>query len=263
MRIKITYIYLTLLLIFTHYLYMKYIKMNPSQLTPPPVYCVMMTGYYKDRESFAKVSVQNFLEQTYPNTHLIIMNQSKNALIDTEHDNILELFVDTMVLGKLRNMALKFVPPHAIWTTWDDDDYRHPTYIKTFADYFINNNTVDFLMFQNRLEYNWKTKFSFKMTLKSGFMTFFSKRMNNLLYDEISSMEDVIVKKTALKKYKCVVINNDPRLYLRFTHNSNSSKYVNRNKTALTDTKQNQDYFEYELISKEQNYISKILSSYY
>jgi hypothetical protein len=223
----------------------------------------MITGYQEDRKPFASVSVQNFHEQSYQNKHLIIFNQSKTSVVDGERDNVLELFIDTMVLGKLRNMALEFVPPNAIWTSWDDDDYRHPSYLETFMTIFTQNNTIDFLLFQNRLEYNFKTKFAFKMTLKSGFMTFFSKRINRLKYDEISSMEDVIVKKTALENYNYVVINNDPRLYLRFTHGSNTSKYVNPNKNSLKDTREHKDYFEKDVNSTERKYIAEILSNYY
>ena len=264
MRIKIYLIGLVVFLVcVAGYIIHDRLKPQKIRVKNVPLYCVMITGYHKEREPFARVSVLNFFQQTYANKHLIILNQSEKALIDTEHDNVLELFVDTMVLGKLRNIALEFIPPNAIWTTWDDDDYRHPTYLQTFANHFLIHDKVDFLMFQNRLEYNLKTKFSFKMTLKSGFMTFFSKRINNLKYDEISSMEDVVVKKTALKKYNCVVINNDPTLYLRFTHNSNTSKYVNQNKTSVTDTRNNRDYFETELNSKERKYITKILSNYY
>jgi hypothetical protein len=223
----------------------------------------MITGYHENRKTFANVSVRNFNEQSYQNKHLIILNQSKTPVVDRESDNILELFIDTMVLGKLRNMALEFVPPNAIWTTWDDDDYRHPSYLETFMTKFLENDSIDFLLFQNRLEYNLKTKFAFKMTLKSGFMTFFSKRINQLKYDELSSMEDIIVKNTALEKYNYIVIDNDPRMYLRFTHDSNTSRYVNPNKKSLKDTRKNQDYFEKKVNSIEQKYIAEILSNYY
>ena len=198
-----------------------------------PVYCLMVTGYNKERLSMARKSIQNFKQQTYKNKNLIILNQSKERLIKKESKDttVLEVLVDKedKTLGELRNMSLQFVPPNAIWTTWDDDDYRSSNYIKKMV-HIMNKNKAEFLMFQNRIEYNKTNNFSFKMTMKSGFMTFFSVHNPFLEYEHVSTSEDVKVKNYALKHMKTYIYDNDPKMYIRLIHDDNTSIYVHNKK---------------------------------
>mgnify|MGYP001248267730 CR=1 FL=1 len=69
-------------------------------------------------------------------------SESKSSFISKDDDRILEVFIDNeeIKLGTLRNIALQFVPPNAIWTTWDDDDWRHPNYISIMMKKMLNKN---------------------------------------------------------------------------------------------------------------------------
>lgn len=227
------------------------------------VYCLMITGYKPERVAYAKKSVINFLEQNYENKYLVILNQSSENIIEPNQTNerIFERKVAVDKLGILRNKSLEMVPTNAVWTTWDDDDYRHPQYLSIFMKEFCKHD-VDFLMFQNRLEYNISTKFKFKIKLKSGTMIFFSK-LKSIKYEPVESMEDQIVKKTALRHFRCKIIDNDPKLYMRLIHDCNTSLYVNNDKNTLRDTSKHVDYFESPLTSDEKEYLDKIISSYY
>lgn len=226
------------------------------------VFCLMVTGYTPQRVSYAKKSVTNFLEQNYEHKHLIILNQSSENILDSPNSNrMVEIKVAVDKLGILRNKSVDMVPKNAVWTTWDDDDYRHPEYLTTFMHEFRDQN-VDFVMFQNRLEYNILTQYKFKIKLKSGTMIFFS-RDNSLKYDPVESMEDQGLKRTALRKLRCKVINNDPKLYIRLIHDSNTSLYVNKDKDALRDTSKHIEYFEFLPNPDEIEYMNKIISSYY
>jgi hypothetical protein len=230
-----------------------------------PVYCLMVTGYKEERLSLARKSIENFKDQTYGSKHLIILNQSKERLVNNKKNpSFLEVFVDNenKTLGELRNMSLQFVPPNAIWTTWDDDDWRDPNYISQMVSIMMNKK-VEFLMFQNRIEYNENNKFSFIMTMKSGFMTFFSIHNPFIEYDHVSTLEDVNVKKYALKHMKTYIYNNDPKLYIRLIHNDNTSIYVKNKKNSIQDTKNNTVYFENELNKIEKKYVDNIISKYY
>lgn len=232
--------------------------------TKPPVYCLMITGHSVDRRSFAMKSIQNFFEQSYKNKHLLIINQSKIPLLQTDYKSVLEVYVNNKntSLGELRNISLQLVPPNAIWTTWDDDDYRDQTYVETMIHEFIEKK-CDFLMFQNRLEYNLKNDFAFKLTLKSGLMTFFARSNPNLIYDHVSTSEDKVIKNYALKNLNVYLYDNNPFLYVRAIHNSNTSKYVNNDRESISDTSRNKVFFEYNLNKFEKQELNNIIYKYY
>jgi hypothetical protein len=229
-----------------------------------PVYCLMVTGYVPERIQFAKSSLRNFFQQTYNNKHLIIINQSKNEkIVNEDFDNVIEVFVERDTIGKLRNLSLEFVPPNAIWTTWDDDDYRSQSYLQVFMNYFQTNN-IDFLMFSNRLEYNILNGHRFRVKLNSGTSIFFCKRTSIVHYDNNKhTMEDIVVKKHALKNFKYKIIDNDPKLYIRLIHDNNTSKYCDPTRTKVRNTKGNVDFLEFELSHKELKYMNEIISTYY
>jgi predicted 3-demethylubiquinone-9 3-methyltransferase (glyoxalase superfamily) len=229
-----------------------------------PVYCLMITGYSDKRKPFALRSIANFKEQYYNNKHLIIINQSKDKLLNHNYDKILEVYLDkkNKTLGNIRNISLQFVPPNAVWTTWDDDDWRHPMYLSTMMKEMYKTN-LDFLMFSNRIEYNLNNKFTYKSTMRSGYMHFFSKYNEDLQYEDVSTSEDVKVKQYAINNLKYQVLDNDPRLYIRFVHDDNTSVYVQNNKQELKDTSRNNIYFENKLNKKERSFVDNIISKYY
>ncbi|QOI90191.1 hypothetical protein QKU58_gp140 [Pyramimonas orientalis virus] len=242
-----------------------YVLFYLYQKNERPVYCLMVTGHTENRIPFAKTSIANFKSQTYLSKHLIILNQSESTLLDDDNDNILEVHISTesKTLGELRNISLQFVPPNAIWTTWDDDDWRHPTYIETMVNNMTRRN-ADFLMSQQRIEYNLKNGFAFKTSLRSGLMnTIFSAQNPNIAYEHVSTSEDVKVKSYAMKNLKTIVVPNDPKMYIRLIHDDNTSIYVKSVKNEIKDTKKNKDYFENELTREEKEYVDNIISKYY
>jgi hypothetical protein len=233
---------------------------------PAPVYCLMVTGYNEDRLKYARTSILNFVKQTYKNKKLIIINQSKNKIINNldKYPSILEVSVSNVnkSLGTLRNISLQFVPPNAYWTTWDDDDWRNEKYIQTMMDVLMKHKS-NFLMFQNRIEYNILNKFTYKSTLKSGFMTFFAKQDDNLEYEDTSTSEDKVIKDYAIQNLNPYIYNNDAKMYIRLIHEDNTSVYVNNQKKTLKDTKNNKIYFESKLNQKELEYVSYTIKKNY
>lgn len=243
-----------------------FIVLYNRDVNTTPVYCLMVTGHDDSRYKFAQLSVLNFKRQTYKNKVLIIINQSsKNRLVQKEEvDNILEVFVDTgdKSLGEIRNISLQFVPPNAIWTTWDDDDWRHDDYLSHMTSE-MQKQQCDFLMFTNRIEYNINNSFSYKLTLKTGLMTFFSKQNPRLLYDHVSTSEDKVIKEYATGNMKTFVYDNDCRYYIRIVHSKNTSVYVQNTKNKLKDTQYHKFYFENELNKNERRFVDNIISKYY
>ena len=65
--------------------------------------------------------------------------------------------------GNLRNIGLAMVPPDAIWTTWDDDDYRAPIYLSVMQKEMAKHD-AHVLTFTERIEFNANTGYVWQMT---------------------------------------------------------------------------------------------------
>jgi len=212
---------------------------------PKWVYCIMITGKDDNRIQLAKQSVRNFLEQDYKYKKLIIINHHEKS-INMESDNVFEFQVPKKgnTLGDLRNIALQLVPIDAIWTVWDDDDYRSPNYLSLLYSQMKRYN-VDVVCFTNRYEYNANTNFVWEMSLLTGFVTVFAKQDLRIRYLEKDSMEDLnLIDDFKKLKKKILIYNNDPSIYIRLVHSNNTSQYVEKNKTTTNQISSNSGYLE-------------------
>lgn len=200
------------------------------------VYCLMITGKNDQRIEYAKVSIHNFLKQTYDKKHLIIINESERSCLEKEHTNVVELFVTKkLTLGAKRNMALKLVPNNSIWTTWDDDDWRSNDYLRTLYEKLMTHPQKNILMYCNRLEHNLNTNYTWRVNIPSGTYIFFGFQNTNIEYADLDTKEDSVVKKYIYNNPRNVVLfkDNDPKMYIRFVHKSNTSVYVNPKKNSV------------------------------
>lgn len=232
-----------------------------------PIYCLMVTG--KDGHmKYAIESVRNFLDQSYPHKHLIIVNHHPFIkILDTilkenkEKDvqkNIHEFYFPkdkNVTLGDLRNFSLSLVPMQALWTLWDDDDWRHENYLDILQQTFLQNKT-DILIFTKRYEYNLKTGYVWMMELKKGFPIFFARQNPLIQYNRKNTMEDTDIIPFLQKiGYKIFIYENDPHIYVRISHGNNTSLYVSPNKNKIKDTSSNTIYKEYETSPEEKIYV--------
>lgn len=236
-----------------------------SSETDRNVYCLMVTSNDPHRRPFCKLSIRNFKEQSHPHKRLIVMNLSDVPIVskvDSADDSILEVFLkqNNLTLGEIRNLSLELVPPNAWWTLWDDDDWRSSDYISQLVSW---SHGYDFVMIQNRIEYNITNGFAYTLTLRTGLMSFFSRRHPLLRYEHVNTKEDVIVKQTALRHFKTRVVNNPSHMYIRLIHGKNTSPFVDARKNTVRDTRSHKVYFERELRDGERAYLRKILSTKY
>lgn len=234
--------------------------------TPPPVYCLMVTRNDAHRRPFARASVRNFREQRYPRKHLVILNQSTPPLSDGGAD-ITEIMVPrphAMTLGQLRNMSLSWVPHDALWTTWDDDDWRREDYLATLSRE-LRRGDYDLIAIDTRIEYNAHTGFAHVATLRSGFpSTFFARKHPMLAYDpQLHTLEDVPVKQYAMRHLRYRVAALPATMYVRMSHGANTSPYVDPRKRAVRDTSMNADYFEADITAEQKAYLRDVLSQKY
>lgn len=202
---------------------------------PKWVYCIMITGKDTDRIRLARKSVQNFIEQDYKFKKLVIINHHSESVVSNPEGAVYEFKVPKAgnTLGDLRNIALQLVPIDAIWTVWDDDDYRSPDYLSVLYSQMKRTN-ADVVLFTNRYEYNSNTKFVWEMQLTTGFVTVFAKQDMRIRYLQKDSMEDTqLIDDFRKLEKKIYIYENDPMMYIRLVHSNNTSKYVNKEKTSI------------------------------
>lgn len=253
-------------------------KLLPDQ----DIYCILITGKSKCRTYMAYCSIANFLEQSYARKKLIIINHGKIPLIkrDTtlQHEidldikdfpvvnNIYEFMIDKhngITLGDLRNIALELVPPDALWTTWDDDDYRHKNYLKILKNVMDDNN-ADTVVFTRRYEFNNVSSFVWEMNLKSGFVFVLSRKDKRIKYKSKDTMEDTDIINLCRKYGKIHIFDNKPSLYIRMVHGNNTSLYVNNDKSRIIPPqRKGLNYIEKDVSEYVQNDISIFMSRYY
>ena len=235
-----------------------------------PVYCLMITGKDEQRFNFAKIAIKNFLIQSYKNKYLIIINEGNEKLINKyshwEQKHILEIIINrkinNLTLGDLRNISLQYVPPNAIWTTWDDDDWRHVDYITILYNELIKSGKK-YLMYKNRIDHNFNTNFKYRVHIYTGGYIFFMFNDPNIYYDSLDTKEDMIVKKYIMKQKnsnKVFIYDNDPKLYIRFIHKNNTSLFIDPSKKKLIT---NNFIKETNVSSSENIYVNKIITTYY
>lgn len=232
----------------------------------------MITGKDDQRIELSKQSLHNFQSQDYSNKLLVIINHhptrdvlvlskqiSNNITVDK---NVCEIKVDKngKTLGELRNFSLSLVPEGALWTTWDDDDWRHPTYLSVLYKRMTDTLT-DCVAFTNRYEYNLNTKFAWKMTLMTGFPIILCKKHINIHYKNVDTMEDTeLLQQIRELSYKITVFSNTPDMYIRIVHDNNTSKYVDPDKTSIRQT--TGIYNEYNVSNIEKQYILQKINGY-
>ncbi len=220
------------------------------------VVCLMVTGKDPCRILFARKAVHNFREQDYGPKRLVIVNHGAEnvlpapapAVADGQGDVVefrVEKTQNALTLGDLRNIARALVPPGAIWTTWDDDDYRAPRYLTTMIR---EMGSADVLAWTRRTEFNANTGLVWGMELSTGFNALiFARQDMRLLYSRQDTMEDTHLIEAARRLGKRVIVyRNDPAIYVRTVHANNTSLYVDKYKTAVPLGKKN-TYSEFAL----------------
>jgi len=252
----------------------------PSKRTPPPIYAIMITGKDACRVEFARASVSNFQEQDYGGEkRLIIINHGRERVTDTDMTaidttlNIFEFHVakdkHSLALGDLRNIALELVPIDALWTVWDDDDYRSPQYMSTLQKH-MHKTRADAVVFTSRTEYNHNTGLVWKMKLKSGFVTVLAKQDKRIKYQSKDSMEDSDLVSTLRRLKKVATLDTDSTLdsaydfYIRTVHTGNTSLYVDQAKQNTNNSSRtNINYIESEIDPGQQVIIRDFMYGYF
>ena len=218
------------------------------------------------RQHFIESAIRNFESQSYRYKTLIVVNHTPGtSLVNQKNSQIHEFFVDKekqhMTLGALRNMALDaFVPNGALWTPFDDDDWRSPDYLLDFYKRFKYHN-LDLLFMKNRLEYNKNNGYIFRSRFEDGRAFFLARKFDNItVYDDLDTLEDTNIDKRYREAGKKIrKFNNDPKMYIRVIHTNNTSVYVQPLKTNIVKYSSDNSYHEFDATIGEKEYVEKIM----
>jgi hypothetical protein len=233
----------------------------------PRIYCIMITGKNEDRYKFVNIAMSNFEQQTYRNKHLLIINHgNRRSLASSERSDVTEIMFsknDHMTLGDMRNFSLDLVPLHALWTIWDDDDWRHPRYLELMHKNMVDHD-ADAVFIKNRLDYNLGNHFVYRARFERGMPFVLAKKIDAIRYLSKESLEDIrLLNDFELYDKKVYMINNDPRWYIRTIHGQNTSIYVDAQKSSIVNYSHESAYREFDVTDKEKRYSQDIVGRYF
>ena len=230
------------------------------------IYCILITGKNEDRYKFVNIAIKNFNQQTHPNKHLIIINHGNKDLTYLESNNVTHIIFDKLnefTLGDMRNFSLEMIPYGALWTIWDDDDWRHSKYLELLYSNMINHK-ADVVFFKNRIDFNINNNFAYRSKFDNGMPFILSKKIETIQYLSKDSLEDIrLYNDYELFSRKIHIINNDPRWYIRTIHGKNTSLYVDYEKNSIVNYSPESLYHEFDVTPKERAYAQKIIDIHF
>ena len=189
----------------------------------PLVSCLLVT---KNRFDLAKQAVACFVEQTYPNRELIILDDGQDDHLyqwvkALKHPKILffRLPDESIKLGELRNLSRQYASGDYI-AQWDDDDISHPNRL-LFQMALILKFELDGCTLQREALYfpakNWRG-WSIRRFWEGSMIASTEKLP---LYLETRKGEETdAVKRVALKGRVCLL--DAPSLYTYCFHGKNT-----------------------------------------
>jgi hypothetical protein len=261
----------TAVLAYSYYLFTK--QPQQSVTHQPIINCLMITGKTDQRIEYARHALQNFQEQTYPYKRLVILNHNTiHRVLESTWtswpQDVYEFMIDkdaeSLTLGSLRNISLELVGHDDLWTVWDDDDWRSSSYLSTLYEAMSPLKGDVCVAFQNRMEYNVNTGFVWRSKLRSGFPHVLAKFDRRVRYLDKDTMEDLNLITDYAKYGRVVIIDNDPSMYIRLVHGTNTSSYVNPHKAGVGVPMSvgNANYVEFSVTNEEAHRAKQIMSQY-
>ncbi len=200
------------------------INIMEANLKRPLVSALMLTGKCPEREPMARVAVRCFLNQTWPNKQLVIINHGKYTLA-TGDPRVKEIKIvknEDVTLGDMRNRSID--ESDGEWLVqWDDDDWHHPARIEVQMERARMDCLVTFL-WQIRLNLLNETAFYDKMDGGQHMSILFHRKIV-YRYLPLEIREDTEFKRN-FKQVEAIdnsVLNPhcDPLMYIRTFHGRN------------------------------------------
>lgn len=239
------------------FLFATAVKDTKPPAKPEKIYAVMITGKDDFHRLLAEKSIASFLQQTYPNKHLIIVNDGSYSFGNINKELITEIKLDKKyILGELRNIGIRSIPQHGVYLQWDDDDWHHPELMEEQYKYMTSKN-VDGCLLKREVTYCFKINAAWISAPQIGKIGTIMCRLNgDVFYPAgLAKAEDDIFLINYKKKYKVAIWDNPGYYYLRFVHGHNTWDDEHFNISKL---KKN----VWTISKKDREYLAKIVPLY-
>lgn len=228
---------------------------NAFLLAEETIYAIMVTGKDLFHKELAERSIESFLNQTYENKKLIIVNDGPYTF-ENYHESITEVRPNKkLCLGKLRNLGLDSIPKNAVWVQWDDDDWHHSKLIE--EQYKKMKKTSSFaVLLKQQIVYTFNRNSAWTYQCGLGIAgTIMSKNNKRYRYRPVRRSEDSILLDQIKRNEKVHIWNNPNYYYLRFFHGHNTWNDASWH--------QNKPKNKFSLKEEPRNYLLTILDEYY
>ncbi|MGC1563553.1 MAG: glycosyltransferase family A protein [Bradyrhizobium sp.] len=183
----------------------------------PPVTAVMITGLHRERYAMARISIECFKSQSYPNKNLLIVNHGEESLA-TADSRIQELRIHKSrwhTVGDLRNLALEHATGDFI-INWDDDDWHHSQRIEVQMQARAEDTAV---LLRTRIHHDLISGRSrYAEYPKGAEATILHPRRVPYRYPSLLRGSDSVFAQQFRVR---LPIENDPALHIRFFHGRN------------------------------------------
>ena len=228
---------------------------------------VMVTGKDAEHESFARLSVKSFLDQTHSNKKLLIINDGEYSLSDLNCDEVEEIRVDNsdkkLRLGGLRNYAFNYLSKTDIWTQWDDDDYRHPRQLEELYTFMVQGD-YDVSYLGSFTWYFWNINHAtvtrnIGQTIGSAMFRGIHAEYSN--EEKAEDYEYIFDKLKEELKLNIGIVDSHPSRYLYFIHGGNTwdERHFMGKRTRIF-SRDNKDVWDVD--EETEKYLKQILLLY-
>jgi glycosyltransferase involved in cell wall biosynthesis len=219
------------------------------------VTAVMITGKTPSRARFAKAAVRCFLEQTYKQKELLIINDGNAPLnVNERHVNeVMVPFDPQRTLGELRNFAFEKGNGDLL-LQWDDDDWHHPN---RMAEQVSNWRPGTALLLREQIRYSFVHHSAFVLTNVTGIKgTILHDRNCKHRYPPMRQGEDGVFWAGFANK---IIMHSQIPLYIRFFHGFNTCTEKNIMGAFATRPK----HRHWDLPDTSRKMLESVLSAYY
>ncbi len=218
-------------------------KNNLDTSNLPRVSCLMVTG---NRKRIARRAVKCFLDQTYPNKELVVLddgNEDYSEIFSEIPDGDIHYFriqkQDGTYLGGLRNMLLDRATGDYL-AQWDDDDWYHPDRILIQAEYLQKGFDACWLSSTlMHIDTKEHTHLPFIGGLPDGVPgTIMHVNSRSIRYPNIVKGEDTVYQKEWMKLKWKKLPETCSHLFIRCYHGSNTwdeNHFYRRSKNSIKD----------------------------
>jgi glycosyltransferase involved in cell wall biosynthesis len=209
----------------------------------PRISCLMVTG---NRKRIARRAVKCFMDQTYPNKELVVLDDGSEDYSDIFnevpkgdiHYHRIQKQEGTY-LGGLRNMLLDRATGDYL-AQWDDDDWYHPDRLAIQAEYLQNGNDACWLSSTlMHIDTQEHTRLPFIGGLPDGVPgTIMHVNSRSIRYPNIVKGEDTVYQKEWMKLNWKKLPETYSHLFIRCFHGTNTwgeNHFYRRSRNSVKD----------------------------